>query len=70
MVMVAATQLVIPLATNRPLFPAFRHKRRELDDKLADAHNSVDDAKLTKEVKRTETEAEKIARDDSPDPKI
>ncbi|MEK7508313.1 MAG: hypothetical protein AAB568_00460 [Patescibacteria group bacterium] len=70
MVVVAATQVVLPLATNRPLFPAFRRKRRELEENLADASNSVDNAKLTKEVKRTETEAEKIARDGSPDPKI
>lgn len=68
-IVVAATQVVIPLATNRPVFPAFRRKRRELTGELTVARNSVDDATLNQEVKRTKAEVEKIARDGSPDPK-
>lgn len=68
MAVVAATQIVEPLATNRPLFPMFRRKRRELAKELTEAHNSIDNAKLKEEVKRAKANAKEAGSNGSQNP--
>ena len=50
------TQVLLPAATNEPLFPFFK-RRRKLEQKLTEARGEVADAQLRKEIDATEEQA-------------
>ena len=53
------TQVVVPIFTVRPLFPAF-HRNRRLVRELEQAHQDVDEIILEKKIASTRSRAEKL----------
>ena len=45
-----ATQIVIPFFTDRPMFPAFRKKARELDEELKEVNQELVEKAVEEEI--------------------
>jgi len=54
----AITQVIIPILLGRPLFPSFRSERRELEKRLAEAKEKKDLEELKEEVERQKPKVE------------
>jgi len=54
----AITQVIIPILLGRPLFPSFRSERRELEKGLAEAKEKKDLEELKEEVERQKPKVE------------
>lgn len=53
-VIVIATQIIVPLVRNRPIFPILR-KTAKLEKELGRAEQELEDTKLEKKVSRIKT---------------
>jgi hypothetical protein len=61
--LVAVTQLLIPLLRGRPVFPIFRRERR-LASELAEAESELEQARLERQVEEKRRAAEALRSDD------
>lgn len=59
LVYLGATQVVLPLWDDKPVFPLFRRPER-LAAKLREAEEDVEEAKIEKEVERTKLQADRL----------
>ena len=57
----AITQIVLPMANGTQMFPFF-HKRKELEEKMVEVAQDLDNAKLEKEIKKVAKEAKEKRR--------
>ncbi|MCL4403761.1 hypothetical protein M1432_00170 [Patescibacteria group bacterium] len=62
------TQILIPLWQGTPLFPSLREKSSKLQKDLVDARGDVEDAKLGKEVAKTQAQAERYGKSNGSKP--
>lgn len=59
------TQVFIPWSRGLPYFPLLR-KTRKLEQQLAEANESVDEARTEEKIERTQQTAEKLRRRRTP----
>ena len=56
------TQMILPIISGRKMFPMFRAKRNELEEKIVDLNEELHDVDLEKEAKELATQLKKATK--------
>jgi len=56
------TQMILPIVSGRKMFPMFRAKRNEIEEKIVDLHEELYDANLEREARELAGQLKKATK--------